>query len=204
MAKLIIASLVFIVYCVLFGIFWLQDLSLQLAAMLLSIVISCIRPGWRSTRKNLLMLSPFVGMLMVVYGVFILLGISPGETSALSYWVSYGLPRAMLLVSTLMVFRICFSFVNIDDLIRSPLSIHRLKYLILGKILYSAAFHSFRELRQWQDLSPGMRKAPGTYRERFQRNLAATLALVLYTLAEAQNKGQRIDDLILHCHKEER
>jgi hypothetical protein len=49
-----------------------------------------------------------------------------------------------------------------------------------------------------------MRQKPKGFKMRFQRALAATLGLVLFTLAEAESKGERIDNLIQNCHKEQR
>jgi hypothetical protein len=181
---------------------YLEDINLQLIALGAVFAISLLKPGWRIALQNLKMLSPFVAMLIVVYALFILMGISPQGTMAYDYWLSYGVPRILLLVSSVLFFRICFSIVSLDDLIRSHISIRYLKYLILGKILYDAAFHSFDKIRFWQNISPSMKKAPKGFKERFKRSLAATLALVLYTLSEAEQKGQKIDDLILHCHKE--
>jgi len=202
MYRLSLAATIFCAYCIIFGIFYLHDLFLQSVALILSLIVAFIKPGWRSTLQNLKILSPFVGMLAVIYALFILLGISPQGTNALDYWVSYGMPRLLLLISSFMVFRICFSFVSVNDLISSRLDIRYLKYLILGKILYDAAFHSFDKIRYWQNMSPSMKKAPKGFTERFKRSLATTLALVLYTLAEAENKGRQIDDIIRHCHKE--
>jgi len=202
MYRVIIAGLIFCVYCLALGIFLLEAINLQFIALGAVLLISIFKPGWRSTLKNLKILSPFIAMLIAVYGLFILFGISPQGTISHEYWLTYGLPRILLLVSSVLFFRICFSFVSIDDLIRSDISIRYLKYLILGKILYDAAFHSFPKIRFWQDLTPTMKNSPKGFRERFKRSLAATLALVLYTLNEAEQKGQKIDDLIRHCHKE--
>lgn len=202
MLKLILASLVFLVYCILFGILWLHNISLQGAALGITLLLSLALLGIRKVGQQLKILLPFVLMLSAVYAIFILFGISPQATVPLDYWLQYGLPRVLLLLSSILAFRLCFAYVCVDDLIRSGLGIHKTKYLILGKILYDAAFHSYAQIKMWQELSPGMRQKPKGFRERFKRALASTLGLVLFTLAEAESKGERIDNLIENCHKE--
>lgn len=202
MLKLILASLVFLLYCIFFGILWLHNIPLQLIALAITLLLSLLLLGIPKLGQQLKMLLPFVLMLAVVYTIFILLGISPQGTVPLAYWLQYGLPRVLLLLSSILAFRLCFAYVSVDDLIRSDLGIHRRKYLILGKILYAAAFHSYAEIKMWQELSPGMRQKPKGFRERFKRALASTLGLVLFTLAEAESKGERIDNLIENCHEE--
>lgn len=202
MAKMILASVAFLLYCILFGILWLYNIPLQVIALGLSLLLGILILGLRKVWQQLRILLPFVLMLFVVYAIFILFGISPEGTAPLAYWLHYGLPRVLLLLSSILTFRLCFAYVSVDDLIRSGMSIHRTKYLILGKILYNAAFHSYAQIKIWQELSPGMRQKPKGFKMRFQRALAATLGLVLFTLAEAENKGERIDNLIEHCHKE--
>ncbi|MCB5253156.1 MAG: hypothetical protein RBR69_04315 [Candidatus Cloacimonadaceae bacterium] len=202
MLKLILASLLFLLYCIAFGIIWLHNVPLQFIALGLTVLLSFIILGARKLGQQLLILLPFVLMLTLVYAVFILLGISPKDTVPLGYWVHYGLPRVLLLLSSILAFRLCYAYVSVDDLIRSDLSIHRIKYLILGKILYSAAFHSHAQIKLWQELSPSMRQPPKGFQQRFKRALAATLGLVLFTLAEAETKGEKIDNLIQNCHKE--
>jgi hypothetical protein len=49
---------------------------------------------------------------------------------------------------------------------------------------------------------PSMRGKKPNLREKFKHNLCATLALILYVLAEAELKGERIDNLIQNCHEE--
>ena len=203
MLQLISASVLFILYCIAFGILWLHNIPLQFIALGLTLLLSLFILGARKIGQQLLILLPFVLMLSLVYAIFILFGISPKGTVPLAYWVHYGLPRVLLLLSSFLAFRLCYAYVSVDDLISSNLGIHRIKYLILGKILYDAAFHSYAQIKMWQELSPGMRQKPKGFKMRFKRALAATLALVLFTLAEAESKGERIDNLIENCHKEQ-
>ncbi|MCK9557119.1 MAG: hypothetical protein PHO85_06625 [Candidatus Cloacimonetes bacterium] len=205
MRSLIYATLLFGLWCLAFAVIWFQNLVLQGICLLALIVLTLSILGSRKLFKELRILAPFVSMLIVVYAIFILLGIDPEGKGAFQYWMNYGLPRALLLVNAVLAFRLCFALVSVDSILDSDASIHRLKYIILGKILYEAATNSYHQLKQWQEMTPGMhaRKATGI-KERFQRGLSATLALVLYILAEAKYKGERIDNLIATCHEEER
>jgi len=202
MYKLYLASIAFLLYCLGFGILWLHQIKLQFFALVISTLLAIVFLGIRKLWLQLRILLPFITMLFVIYSIFILLRISPAGTQPLAYWIVYGLPRLLLLLSSVLVFRLCFAFVCVDDLIRSDLGIHHKKYLILGKILYEAAFHSYRQIKIWQQLCPGMKDSPKSLKERFQRALAGTLGLILYTLAEARTKGERIDNLIQTCYKE--
>ncbi len=152
--------------------------------------------------KQLELISPFVASLVLIYGLFILLGISPGSASPMAYWLGYGIPRTVLLVGSILAFRLCFSFISIDRLLNTKLDIRFAKYLILGKILYAAAFNSYSGIRFWQELVPSQSIPASSTKIRFRRSLAAALALVLFTLSEATQKGEMIDNRIETCFKE--
>ncbi|MDD4034753.1 MAG: hypothetical protein PHO16_05035, partial [Candidatus Cloacimonetes bacterium] len=96
MPKLIVLSLLFVAYNLLFGILWLSNWQLQLLAMLIIGALSLIFVGWQKCLKQFRLLLPFVGTLVLIYGIFIIFDISPGEDTALSYWLAYGLPRILL------------------------------------------------------------------------------------------------------------
>ena len=202
MKSFILACILFIVWCVAFAIIWFSDLYVQSFGLLGATILYLAILGSKSLLAQFRILFPFLGMLIAVYALFILLGIDPSQKGAFRYWLAYGLPRALLLVNAFLAFRLCFSIVSVDGMLQSKMSIHRLKYIVLGKILYEAAVHSYKELKNWQDMIPSMRGKKPNLREMFKRNLCATLALVLYVLAEAELKGERIDNLIQNCHEE--
>ena len=202
MLKLSVLSLLFVAFNVVFGVFLLPDWPLQLLALLLISLLSMIRPGLPKLLNQIKILLPFVGMLVIIYTIFIILGISPAGTEPLSYWLAYGLPRILLLISSILLLRVLISFLRVEDFYRNGLGIHRIKYLILGRILYRAACHSYPKLREWQSLIPGEQNAKPTLRQRFRSALCSTLALALYVLGEATLKGEMMDNRIDNCYKE--
>jgi hypothetical protein len=202
MLKLSLLILIFVTYNVVFGIFLLPDWHLQSLALLLICLLSVLRLGLHKLLSQIKLLLPFVGMLILVYGIFIILGISPQGTTALSYWLAYGLPRILLLISSILLLRIFISFMRMQDFFDSGLSIHYLKYLILGRILYRAAFHSYPLLREWQSLIPSEQNEEATLKQRYRKALTTTLALALYVLGEATLKGEMMDNRIANCYEE--
>ncbi|HRX76251.1 MAG: hypothetical protein LHW46_01875 [Candidatus Cloacimonetes bacterium] len=203
MPKLIVLSLLFVAYNLLFGILWLSNWQLQLLAMLIIGALSLIFVGWQKCLKQFRLLLPFVGTLVLIYGIFIIFDISPGEDTALSYWLAYGLPRILLLISSIYLLRFFISFMRIEDFYDSGISIHLLKYLILGRILYQAAFESYPLIKAWQSLIPSEQLLAKGFRQRFRSALTASLALALYVLEEAVMKGEMIDNRIANCYKEQ-
>jgi membrane-bound metal-dependent hydrolase YbcI (DUF457 family) len=202
MSRLIIAASVFTIWCLLFAIIWFQDLALQSMMLAILIVLTLFILGRAQLIAQVKLLWPFIAMLILIYALFILLGIDPAGDGALSYWLAYGLPRVLLLMNALLAFRLCFALVSVDSLLHSRISIHKLKYIILAKILYDAAVHSHQQLKQWQNYVPSMRLQQRGMRARFKAGLSTVLALVLYILAEAEIKGERIDNLLANCHTE--
>lgn len=200
MKRLILASLLFLIWTVLFAIIWFQNLALQGAMMIGLVVGSFIFLGARRLVGQMKLLLPFVGMLAIIYLGFILIGIDPSGQGSTEYWLAYGLPRMLLLINAILAFRLCFAMISFEEILRSGISIHRLKYVILGKILFDAATHSYAEIRMWQGMMPSMQRGSSGVKDRFFRALSVTLALILYIMAEAEMKGERIDNLIMQCH----
>ena len=200
--KLILAVTIFVAFCLLFGIIWLEHNCLQITALLALLALCLIWLGSRKTWKQLKVIAPFAISLLLIYTLLVLLGIAPGEEKALDYWLRYGLPRLLLLVSTLLVFRLCVSLLSYEGLLKILPGIHWQKYLILGRILYQAAFRSYPTLKAWQELIPSAQLADKGFKPRFNRALADNLALALYVMEEARLKGEQIDNRIDCCHKE--
>ncbi|MCB5248243.1 MAG: hypothetical protein WCY87_05690 [Candidatus Cloacimonadales bacterium] len=205
MRRLTFASILFGIWSLAFAVIWFHNVALQTICLVTLIVLTLLVLGSKKLIQELRLLLPFIAMLIVVYAIFILLGIDPEGKGALQYWINYGLPRALLLVNAVLAFRLCFAFVSVDKLLSSGAGIHRLKYLILGKILYEAAANSYHQLKYWQELIPTVRTQDNKgLKDRFKTGLSSTLALILYIMAEAKYKGERIDNLIATCHKENR
>lgn len=200
--RLFLAVLLFCLYAFCFGILWQNDIPLQLYALAILVLLGIWRMGMRKLMLQLKLIAPFVLMISLIYGIFILLRISPQGTESTEYWIAYGLPRTALLISSILAFRLSFGIVSVDGLLKMQISIHYLKYLILGRILYTAATNTYPQIREWQELIPSQALPQKGFIHRYRKTLAATLALVLYTMAEATQKGEMIDNRIETCHKE--
>lgn len=200
MTKLILAASIYFFWCLYFVVIQFENVFLQVLMAILLALSTVLILGKDKLIAQFKLLMPFIGMLIVVYAAFILLGIDPSGEGALSYWVSYGLPRALVLINALLAFRLCFALISVDDLLHSDINIHKLKYLILGKILYNAALNSYPQMKQWQEYIPSMRGKVPNLHERFKRALSITLGVVLFILAEAEINGERIDNLLQNCH----
>jgi hypothetical protein len=182
---------------------WLPNWQLQLLALLAISTLYLIHLGGLKLLYQIKMLLPFVGSLLLIYALFIIIGLSPAGGSALNYWLAYGLPRVLLLISSILLLRIFISWMRIEDFYNSGLSIQHLKYLILGRILYRAAFHSYPLIKDWQSLIPTQQIAERSFKQKFRSALTASLALALYVLGEATLKGEMIDNRIANCYKEQ-
>ena len=200
--RLVLAGLIFGLFCLLFGVIWLENNCLQAIALLAVLLLCLIWLGHNRTWKQLKVIAPFAISLLLIYSLLVILGIAPGEEKALDYWLRYGLPRLLLLVSTLLTFRLCVSLLCYERMLRILPGIHWQKYLILGRILYQAAFRSYPTLKAWQELIPSARISDRGFKTRFNKTLAASLALALYVMEEARLKGEQIDNRIECCHKE--
>lgn len=203
MYKAALLTLLFVAYNLLFGMLWLPIWQLQLLALLAITALCLIHLGGLKLLSQIRILLPFVGSLVLIYALFIIIGISPAGDSALNYWLAYGLPRVLLLISSILLLRIFVSWMRIEDFYNSGLSIHHLKYLILGRILYRAAFQSYPLIKDWQNLIPTQQIAERSFKQKFRSALTASLALALYVLGEATLKGEMIDNRIANCYKEQ-
>ncbi len=202
MYKALLCGVILVLYTVFFGILWLNDPFIQACSTLAILALYLFRLGFRSLLGQIRLLLPFLITLTAIYSLFIILGISPEGSPALAYWLSYGLPRILLLLNSILLFRYLLSYIRFEDF--RHLSIHRLKYVILGRILYHAAFHSYPMLNEWQRLIPSEQIPQKGLKYNFNRALCSSLALALYVLGEANSKGEMIDNRILHCYREQK
>lgn len=200
--RLILATLLFAGYYLCMGILWLERIDLQFVALGGALALCFIALGRRKTFRQLLILLPFVLSLLLAYAVLILLRISPGAEPAFDYWLAYGLPRLLLLISSLLAFRFCASLLSYRSLLHAIPGIRWQKYLILGRLLGKAAFQSYPTLRYWQSMIPSRQISPKGMRQRWRNSLAGALALALYVMEEARHQGEAIDNRIQCCHKE--
>ena len=196
------AVLLFLAFFALFNFVWLESIELQTGAfVVLSAALIFVR-GWRSWLKELYLLVPFVGLLMLVYFLFGIAGLGAEESTGtkIAYWLGFGGVRVLLLVNTLLCIRVAFSMVSFDDVLRLPLGIRWLKYVVLSRILYQAAFQRYPEIALHQRMIASRQRLQISMRQKIKDKLAALLAMAMFVLAEAKRRGEMIDNRILHCH----
>ncbi len=200
--KIGLPLLLILVYLTLFGVIWLDRLNLQIGALAMSSLFMILRFGPQRWLKEVLALLPFLLTLMLVYLLFSLLDLKPPRSSgsASAYWLSYGSVRALILLSSLFVIQLSYSFSSFSDLLALPLSIHSKKYFILGKALYHTAFSSYSRLSLHISLIPTHQAAPKSWIQEFRLKLIYLLALLYLILRESRIKGELIDNRIRHCH----
>lgn len=192
----------FIAFFALFSFVWMDNVALQALAFITLSALLCLHKGVQPWLKELCLLLPFMLLLMTVYLLFGLAGLGGdiAGTGKVSYWMRYGGVRLLLLVNTLLCVRVAFSMVSFDDILRLPLSIRWLKYVILGRVLYQAAFGKYNALVLHQSMIPSQQISSRRFKDKIHDKLASVLALALYILAESRHKGEMIDNRIRHCH----
>lgn len=200
--RLISAITLFLLFFVLFSFIWLERVELQAGAFVLLSICLCAIKGWKSWLKELYLLLPFVGLLMLVYLLFGVAGLGNDvpPSARIAYWLGFGGVRVLLLVNTLLCLRVVFSMVKVSDILCLPLGIRWKKYVILGRILYHSSFQRSAEISLHQSMVPSMQRSGTSWRQKYRDKLAALLALAMFVLAEAKRKGEMIDNRILHCH----
>lgn len=199
--RLILSALQFILFALVFGVLLFERIDLQAIALLVALVLCLIFLGFKRTFNQLKVILPFALSLIFIYMLLILFGIAPQGHSALRYWLSYGSPRLLLLISSLLVFRLCVAQNHYEGVLLSLGHIRYQKYLILGKILYQAAFQSISQIRYWQKMIPSNQHRKSTFGSAYKQALALSLALALHIMEEAKTKGEMIDNRIESCHK---
>ncbi len=200
--KLALALLLLIaVLAMVLGVF-MNNLAVQLgsfAALSLTLLAVKGRQRWFSAYRLML---PFLISLSLVYLLFGVLRVRTpeGEPGSISRWLELGLPRILLFANSVLAFQLFFALVGFDDLLRLPLRIGVLKYLILGKILFANAFNAYDQIIWHQSLIPSEQGVKLSLAHRFRVRLAAVLALLLFLLRESRIRGGQIDNRIACCH----
>ncbi|MDD2227975.1 MAG: hypothetical protein PHY48_01025 [Candidatus Cloacimonetes bacterium] len=198
---LVIGSL--IALFVLVGIIWLNQLALQLGFLVLVAMILAIQKGIRHLLKSILVLLPFLITLAVMYVLFALIGFNPTPTkiSAASYWFAYGSVRMMVLLNMVLMFEIGFHVLKWKDVLQLPLGINKLKYLLLGRILFRSAFSSQTKLETYLDYVPSNQLKLSYWNRVVRLRLTNLLAIIYIVIMESELKGELIDNRIKHCHR---
>ena len=198
---LIIGSL--IVLFVLVGIVWLNHLTIQLGFLLLVVMILAIQKGIRHLLRSLFVLLPFLLSLAVMYVLFAIVGFNPGSDriSAASYWFAYGSVRMLVLINMVLMFEAGFHIAQWKDVLQLPLGINKLKYLLLGRILFRSAFSSQTKLETYLDYIPSNQLTLSYWNRAVRLRLTNLLAIIYIVIMEAELKGELIDNRIKHCHR---
>jgi hypothetical protein len=198
---LIIGSL--IVLFVLVGIVWLNQLTIQLGFLLLVVMILAIQKGIRHLLRSLFVLLPFLLSLAVMYVLFAIVGFNPGSDriSAASYWFAYGSVRMLVLINMVLMFEAGFHIAQWKDVLQLPLGINKLKYLLLGRILFRSAFSSQTKLETYLDYIPSNQLTLSYWNRAVRLRLTNLLAIIYIVIMEAEMKGELIDNRIKHCHR---
>ena len=194
--RLILVALALVLFFVLFCIVYLESLTIQLAMLLIVILFSACTFSAKVLIKRIYHLLPFILLLFGVYLIFAVFQI--GKSRA--HWIHYGLTRTTLLLSSLLFMQVLINWLRIDSFLDFPIGIDKLKYIILGKLLYRIAFSSYSELCLFVDSIPGEQQKNATLKSKFQKHLIVLLALITYVINEATLKGEMIDERIWHCY----
>ncbi len=182
--------------------FYMNVLAVQMACFAaLSLLLLGLKGVKRWTAGYRMML-PFLVSLTLVYLLFGILKVrtQEGEPGTVLQWLEFGLKRILLFANSVLAFQLFFALVSFDDLLRLPLKIGTLKYVILGKILFANAFNSYAEIKFHHSLIPSEQTAKPALAQRFRVRLAAVLALLLALSRESKLRGEQIDNRIACCH----
>jgi len=186
-----------LIFIVLFCFVWLESVLHQAVGLCAVLVLAACVFGAKKLLHELRNLSLFILFLVVIYGLFALLQIGEGT----AYWLHYGITRSSLLINTLLFMQIVVTRIKIDDILDFPLDIHKLKYIILGKLLFIEASGSYAQLCVFMKLIPTQQQRNRNVLWRLRSSLAVLLALLSFTIHEATLKGEMIDERIRCCHK---
>lgn len=200
--KLIFALLALIgVLILVCGVFLDQLLGQTLVFIGLVSLLLFLRGG-RRFLGGLKLILPFLVSLCLIYVIFGWLRVKTpdGEPGSLLFWTRFGLQRILLFINTVLAFQAFFSCVGFSDLLRLPLGIGILKYVILGKALHEAALGSYGLICRQLRFIPSEQQVRNLRPSRFKSRLASLLALLLALVNEARSKGQQIDNRIATCH----
>ena len=204
--KLILAGLALVLFLILVGVLWMERFQAQLLCFGLLSLLLCLRRGLRGWLSEIKVIAPFFFMLLIVYLLFGLTGLpgASGKRGDLAYWLGFGLPRVLMLVNSILGIQYILSLLSFQDVLRLPLPISISKYLLLGRVLYQAAFRSHAQIETHLNLIPSLQESKLGFKARFNRMLASTLALLYHIISEARLKGELIDNRIAHCHPREK
>ncbi len=205
--KIIAVLLIVILFIIFPCILWLDKTLAQSSLFILISFVFLVRLGAEKYVSEFKLLIPFVSILFVVYLVFGLVGfrassIHTGVFTILDYWIFFALSRIFLLLSTVFLIQILFSYFTVQDILKLPIGIHHLKVVILGRTLYLLALDSLQNLELHIASVPTNQSQTSKLKLFLHKKLALILALLFMVVKESQIGGELIDNRIRHCYRE--
>ena len=200
--KLILSLLLLLSILAVTLVVFLDSLPIQLAFFGALTLALLFLKGFKRWLQDFRLMLPFLISLSLVYLLFGVLKIKTQEADpgSISYWLQFGLGRILLFANSVLTFQLFFSLISFDELLSLPLKIGLMKYVILGKILFSNAFNSYQDIGFHQSLIPSQQQSKQQFSQRFKARLASVLALLLTLSRESRIKGAQIDNRIAACH----
>ena len=195
--KLSLFAALTLISIVLFCFIWLESVPIQLGLLLGNTLLMLIRFGGKKLFSEMLLLTPFLLMVTLIYGIFAFFRIAYPA----GYWIAFGLTRSALIVSSMFYMQLLLSFVSMEEIQELPLKIGTMKYIILGNLLYKEALGSFAEIGLYMELMPSEQLLKRSFYNKIRFQLGCLLALLGYILSLATLKGKKIDEHIAHCHQ---
>lgn len=197
--RLYLSFILLTAFITMFCVVWLENWHIQIIGLGLALVTASVVFNPRRLLKELKLLLPLILLLALVYGIFAFFEIGFSST----YWLHYGLSRTALLLNTLLFMQILISRIKLDDFLYLPWNINKLKYIILGKLLYNISISAYEELSCFNELIPSEQEPNPHIKKRIKSRLITLLALISLIIGEATRKGERIDACIINCHAKE-
>jgi uncharacterized membrane protein len=147
-------------------------------------------------------LFPFILTLFLIYLIFGLLRIESQDSNqgTILYWLAFGAKRILLIINTVIAFRILFALIDYDSVMSLPLGVRFTKYLILGRYLYITTRESYEKLSKDISYIPTEQFGRLPFSHKFRARLSVVLAMLLNVINESRVKGRLIDNRIVACH----
>ncbi len=178
---------------------YLDYIEVQAGFLVFAGLLKIFRTSLRRFWNELKLFAAFVMLMGLFYIIFGLLELN-GQP--LHYWLIFGVNRILLFVSSMLISGFLLSFITMEDIIRLPVRIEWLKYLILGNALFQSAQRAMDRLGFFVEMFPEYQTQAGSrLRRNFHKNLTTVLALVFFIIRESEVQGELIDNRIRHCFK---
>ncbi len=203
--KLLIIFISIVSFIAVFCYLMADNIAVQLSFFSLVLVFNLIRLKLIRFFAEIKIFLPFVISMLVVYFLIGLVGlrlfsVQQDWQQNILFWINYGLLRCLMFLNTVLILQFLLSFIQIDELLRIPLPVKYMKFLILAKTLYSLAFENIRTMELHLHLLPEFQTGKKRFRDWFHLKLQLTLCVFLLLLNESKIRGELIDNRIRFCY----